>query len=166
MKSSDSHIVHHYYRPQTKLREGNVFTPVCDSVYRGESLSGGSLSKGGLPCPKGGSLSKEEGLCLGGVFVQRGQASLSGGVAVSVQGDAPCTVRTGGINPTGMVSCAHIFSKKLAKIFQINPLTRYVSLRLRVQNAVPAQPCVRKLGISLVLLNFLHCNFRLWFKTP
>ena len=33
---------------------------------------------------------------------------------------------------------------------------RYVSLRLRVQNAVPAQPCVGKLGISLVLLNFLH----------
>ena len=41
----------------------------------------------------------------------------------------------------------------------------YVSLRLCVQNAVPAQPCVGKLGISLVLLNFLHCNFRLWFKT-
>ena len=33
-------------------------------------------------------------------------------------------------------------------------------------NAVPAQPCVGKLGISLVLLNFLHCNFGLWFKTP
>ena len=42
----------------------------------------------------------------------------------------------------------------------------YVSLRLRVQNAVPTQPCVGKLGIFLVLLNFLHCNFRLWFKTP
>ena len=42
----------------------------------------------------------------------------------------------------------------------------YVSLRLRVQNAVPTQPCVGNLGISLVLLNFLHCNFRLWFKTP
>ena len=42
----------------------------------------------------------------------------------------------------------------------------YVSLPLCVQNAVPAQPCVGKLGISLVLLNFLHCNFRLWFKTP
>ena len=42
----------------------------------------------------------------------------------------------------------------------------YVSLRLRVQNAVPAQPCVGKIWISLVLLNFLHCNFRLWFETP
>ena len=24
-----------YYRPQTKLRKGNVFTPVCDSVHGG-----------------------------------------------------------------------------------------------------------------------------------
>ena len=42
----------------------------------------------------------------------------------------------------------------------------YVSLRLRMQNAVSAQPCVGKIRISLVLLNFLHCNFRLWFETP
>ena len=42
----------------------------------------------------------------------------------------------------------------------------YVSLRLRVQNAVSAQLCVGKFRISLVLLNFLHCNFRLWFETP
>ena len=28
-----------------------------------------------------------------------------------------------------------------------------------MQNAVSAQPCVGKLRISLVLLNFLHCNF-------
>ena len=42
----------------------------------------------------------------------------------------------------------------------------YVSLRLRVQNAVSAQPCVGKFRISLVLLNFLHCNFTLWFETP
>ena len=41
----------------------------------------------------------------------------------------------------------------------------YVSLQLRVQNAVSAQPCVGKLGISLVLLNFLGCNFRLLFET-
>ena len=42
----------------------------------------------------------------------------------------------------------------------------YVSLRLPVQNAVPAQPCVGKIQISLVLFNFLHCNFRSWFETP
>ena len=45
--------------PATKLRQGNVFTPVCDSVQarslsRGVSVQEGSLS-GGL-CP-GGSLS-------------------------------------------------------------------------------------------------------------
>ena len=56
-------------------------------------------------------------------------------------------------------------SLRLGKV-QINFKYIYVSLRLRVQNAVSAQPCVGKLGISLVLLNFLDCNFRLWFETP
>ena len=56
------------------------------------------------------------------------------------------------------------FSLFLKYNFQV--LNTNVPLHLRVQNAVPAQPCVGKLGISLVLLNFLHCNFRLWFKTP
>ena len=46
-----------------------------------------------------------------------------------------------------------------------HPIT-YVSLRLRAQNVVSPQPCVGKFRISLVLLNFLHCNFRLWFETP
>ena len=47
----------------------------------------------------------------------------------------------------------------------LDPPLLYVSLQLRVQNAVSAQPFVGKLGISLVLLNFLGCNFRLWFET-
>ena len=34
----------------------------------------------------------------------------------------------------------------------------YVRFQLNVQNVVSPQPCVRKLGISLVLLNFLGCN--------
>ena len=42
----------------------------------------------------------------------------------------------------------------------------YVSLCLCMQNVVSAQPCVGKFGISLVLLNFLDCNFRLWLETP
>ena len=45
--------------PATKLRQGNVFTSVCDSVHRG------SLSR--------------RGLCPGGVSVQGGQGSLSEG---------------------------------------------------------------------------------------
>ena len=53
-----------------------------------------------------------------------------------------------------------------SKFVDSNSRHRYVSLRSRVQNAVPAQPCVGKFRISLVLLNFLHCHFRLCFKTP
>ena len=49
-----------------KLREGNVFTPVCDSVHRGGSLSGGGLYPGGL-CP-GESLSR--GFLSSGISVQ------------------------------------------------------------------------------------------------
>ena len=33
------------------------------------------------------------------------------------------------------------------------------------KNAVSAQPCADKFQISLVLLNFLGCNFELWFET-
>ena len=61
----------------------------------------------------------------------------------------------------GQVSNGNQKSKK-NRIFK----NIYVSLRLRVQNTVSPQPCVGKFRISLVLLNFLHCNFRLWFETP
>ena len=33
----------YYYRPQTKLGEGNVFTCVCDSVHGGVPVRGGCL---------------------------------------------------------------------------------------------------------------------------
>ena len=78
-----------HYRPQTKLREGNVLTPVCDSVHSGVSVQGrglcpgGSLSREGL-CP-GGSLSRE-GVCPGRVSVREGLRR--GGVVC--QGDPPC----------------------------------------------------------------------------
>ena len=36
------HFICTYYRRQAKLREGNVFTPVCHFVHRG---GGGSLSQ-------------------------------------------------------------------------------------------------------------------------
>ena len=42
--------MHSCYRPQTKLREGNVFTGVCDSVH-----GGGAWSQGGClvePLPR------------------------------------------------------------------------------------------------------------------
>ena len=37
-----------HYRPQTNLREGYVFTGVCDSVHRGGCLPGGVVSPGGV----------------------------------------------------------------------------------------------------------------------
>ena len=70
-----------------------------------------------------------------------------------IQLDLPATIPA----TTSLVS---IFFSILKRRIQI------VSLQLRVQNAVSAQPCVGKLEISLVLLNFLGCNFRLWFDTP
>ena len=56
---------YNFYRPQTKLRKGNVFTPVCDSVHRGWSLWGVSIQgslwlQGGCFCPGG--------LCRGDTF--------------------------------------------------------------------------------------------------
>ena len=50
----------------------------------------------------------------------------------------------------------------------VDSVNIYVSLQLHMQNAVSAQPCVGKFQISLVLLNFLHCNFRLnhcWYRS-
>ena len=56
--------VFYNYRPQTKLREGNVFTPVCDSVNRGRGVSvqGGLCPMASL-CPVGGICPGS--LCLG-----------------------------------------------------------------------------------------------------
>ena len=63
----------HFYRPQRSLRQGNVFTPVCDSVHR----------RGGL-CPSG------RGVCLGRGYLSQG---------VLCQGDpsgqTPRTVKSG-----------------------------------------------------------------------
>ena len=51
------------YRSQTKLREGNVFTRVCDSIHReGGLCPGGSLSSESLSR----EVSVQGGLCLGG----------------------------------------------------------------------------------------------------
>ena len=78
----------YHYRPQTKLQEGNVFTPVCHSVHGGSlsqyapqvtwpgvGLCPGSLCPGGL-CPGGVC---PGGLCPGGSLPRE----------VSVQG-GPC----------------------------------------------------------------------------
>ena len=89
-------ITHYCYRPHTKLREGNVFTPVFHSVHRR------SLCQGGL-CPRGslsgglclgvsvqwslypGGLCPWEGLCPGGSLSRRG----------SLSGRHSCVVKSG-----------------------------------------------------------------------
>ena len=83
----------YFYRPQTKLREGNVFTGVCDSVHRGSVWSqGGAWSGGGVPAPEGGVWS-------GGSGPERVPG-----------GDPPRTATAaGGTHPTGMRSCLLLF---------------------------------------------------------
>ena len=71
------------------LGQGNVFTPVCDSVHRGVFVQGGLCPGGGVfvhggrgLCPGGeGSLSRGRGLCPGG--------------GVFVRETPPCTVKCG-----------------------------------------------------------------------
>ena len=106
-----------YYRPQTKLREGNVFTGVCDSVYRRRCLfRGGACS--GVPAPggvpaRGGCLlwggllqgGLPGGLLWGGLLpggcLLPGGGVWSGGVP---GGDPPTAAAAGGAHPTGMHS--------------------------------------------------------------
>ena len=38
--------ISYFHRPQTKLREGDVFTPVCDSVHRGSMHDRGACMAG------------------------------------------------------------------------------------------------------------------------
>ena len=83
--------------PATKLWQGNVFTPVCDSVHRGGSvpacttghMTGGPLSGWSLQGGYLGAVSVQGGLCLGGGLCPGGSlsgGSLSRGVC---QGDPP-----------------------------------------------------------------------------
>ena len=88
-----------HYRAQTKLREGNIFTPVCDCVHGGGGFSvhricQGSLSRGGLflgvLCPQG----LPGGLCPGGLCP-----------GWSLSGRHPVREGAGNTHLTGMHSC-------------------------------------------------------------
>ena len=90
--------------PTTKLRQGNVFTPVCDSVH-GEVSVQGSLSQGGLcPAPRG-SLSRSRGVSVqvhGGLCPgPGGSLSRSRGVSVQVQGGLCPGVSIQGVSVQG-----------------------------------------------------------------
>ena len=92
-----------FYRPQRKLRKGNVFTGVC--LFKGRCGVEGVWCRG-MSCreclPKGWCLHRgylPGGICLG----------------VSAQGvPAPDMVTTaGGTYPTGMHTCLKCFSTRL-----------------------------------------------------
>ena len=106
-----------YLPPATKLRQGNIFISVCDSVHGGGGvsvqgvsvwgpLSRGSLSREGL-CP--GGLSVQGGLCLGAT-VQWGLCLGVSVQGVSVRETTPVRLRVGGTHPSGMHSFLSQFS--------------------------------------------------------
>ena len=86
-----SYVLH--YRPQTKLREGNVFTPVYHSVHSGVGFPAritGHMARGGL---------HPGGVCIQGFCIQ-------GGLPTWRDEQTPPPVRTGkagGAHPTGML---------------------------------------------------------------
>ena len=77
----------HHCHPQTKLLEGNVSTPVCDSVHRGW---GGMHDQGGM---------HGRGHAFQGVCVAGGHARWGACVAGEMD------TKAGGTHPTGMHSC-------------------------------------------------------------
>ena len=91
----------------TKLREGNVFTPVCDSVHRGGgSLSRGGISVGGGLCPGRGGVSVQEGGCL---CPGRGSLSRKGGGLCPGRGRL-CPGGSLSGRPPGTVTCGRYAS--------------------------------------------------------
>ena len=100
------------YRPQTKLRDGYVFTGVCDSVHRGGGIPAcvaglqGGVSQHTLqvsrPTPKGGE--DLRGLAGG---MSPGPHPGGGGVSQHALRQTPQLTATaaGGTHPTGMHSC-------------------------------------------------------------
>ena len=91
--------------PATKLRQGNVFTPVCDSVHRGRVSVQGGLFPGGVSVQEGVSVQGD--LCLGGLCLCPGGLCLEGlcpgglilgGQGVSVQGGGGSLCRGHGVS--------------------------------------------------------------------
>ena len=119
------------YRPQRSCWKENVFTPVCDSVYRGCS------------CPRGVSVQgvsvQEGGLCSGGLC--SGVVSVQG---VSVQG----VLCPEGVSvretppPASMVICrqcasywnAFLFNKVILQIVKSSVSIPMIDIKLRALN--------------------------------
>ena len=105
--------------PATKLRQGNVFTPVSHSVHGEGSLSQHAPQ---VTWPRG--VSVQWGLCPGGVFVQGGSLSRT----VSVQGLYP-----GGSLSRGSLCSGgfYVWGQKWRSLSR-----RFLSSRVSVQQGV------------------------------
>ena len=113
----------YFYRLQTKLREGNVFTSFCYSVHVGGGcfgpgvpgpggylVLGGTWSWGGLVpggLVQGGCAPGGWGVWYWGVSGSGGCLVLGGACSWGVPGGGPPRTATaaGGTYPTGMHSC-------------------------------------------------------------
>ena len=90
-----AHVLTNYYRPQTKLRKGNVFTSVCQlscSLERGGLRGRGDVRVGSV-CVAGGGHGWD-GMRGGGG---------GGGRGACVAGDT--ATAADGTHPSGMLSC-------------------------------------------------------------
>ena len=86
------------YHPQTKLREGNVFTPVCHSVHRGKVYTPGkTLSPLGRHPPSGQTPPPE------------------------------MATEAGGAHPTGVQSCFHVISYNFFSFYHIDITQNHIS---------------------------------------
>ena len=113
-----SFLTCHFYRPHTKLREGNVFTPVCMSFCsQGGTcvtcIAGGAcMASGGMNgrrhvwqgvCMMGGA-------CVGGGMHSMGTCTVGACMSEGMHAGGTAT-QVDGTHPTGMHSCDEILIK-------------------------------------------------------
>ena len=86
-------FIQNFYRPQTKLQRGNVFTPVCHSVCRGACVAGGAWQGA---CMTGsmhrGGRGHVWGVCMAGGMCGRG-VCMVGGEGMHGRRDGHCCGR-------------------------------------------------------------------------
>ena len=102
-KGDIPYTVTNVYRPQRKLREGNVFTPVCHSVHKGRVSASGS-GGGCLPLGPGG-------VHPPGQTPPR-QTPPWADTHLGRHPPVEMTIEAGGTHPTGMHSCFNLFSSQ------------------------------------------------------
>ena len=96
-----------HYRPQTKLRQGNVFTPVCDSVHRGRE--GGWSAQPPPPDANPQGLGRPPQMQNHRGWADPPMQTLPGLVRHPPGSTTGYDQQAGGTHPTGMHTCFYIF---------------------------------------------------------